>query len=152
MRKLRNNTFAVIAILLGASCSESGEIRREIRGIWHVESISFMTEMFVDSVWEFDNLTFEYERCSRRKNKGSTELCKLFIKEGQNQTIFEYQVTPEGQLYFDLASPHTPSKFDAVLISPNFDITTLTDSNLLIRNQRKPPFVPSYTEIRAERQ
>jgi hypothetical protein len=152
MKKLTASAIALITFLVLTSCDESREIRRNMDGVWRVESVMFMTEMHVDSVWEFDNLTFEFERCSRRKNKGSTELCKLFIKEGQNLTIFEYQVTPEGQLYFDLASPHTPSKFDAVLISPNFDITTLTDSNLLIRNQSKPPFVLSYTEIRAERQ
>lgn len=152
MKKLTASAIALITFLVLTSCDESREIRRNIDGVWRVESVMFMTEMHVDSVWEFDNLTFEFERCSRRKNKGSTELCKLFINEGQNQTIFEYQVTADGQLYFDLASPHTPSKFDAVLISPNFDITTLTDSNLLIRNQKKPPFVPSYTEIRAERQ
>lgn len=152
MKKFTTSAIAFITFFVLTSCDESREIRRSIDGVWRIKSITFMTEMRVDSVWEFENLTFEFESCSRRKNKGSAELCKLFIKEGQNQTIFEYQVTPEGQLYFDLASPHTPSKFDAVLISPNFDITTLTDSNLLIRNQYKPPFLPSYTEISAERQ
>jgi hypothetical protein len=152
VKKLRISVIATIAILFGASCSESGEIRRDIHGAWRIQSISFMTETRVDSVWEDVDLTFEFERCSRRKNKGSKELCKLFVQDGENRTVFEYQVTSEGQLFFDLSSPHIPSKFDAILISPNFDVATLTDTNLLIRNQNKPPFDPSYVEIRAERQ
>lgn len=134
------------AVFLLAQCSEDQRFLRDIDGAWNITTISFKSDIQIDSVWQSNGIILEFERCSRRDNK-SLDQCNLVVHEGTNKTIYTYRVI-DGALFFNLTRPHVPSRFDKVFIGPNFEVITLTNSDLFLRNQS---WTSSKIEIRAAR-